>query len=83
MVIGEVGLDCVGRLGRGGFVVLWCCWLVGAVLRGCCVVVVCLGVGMCCVRRRRLSYGWWGYGGCCGILRSMVLKQSLSNILSY
>ncbi len=23
----EVGLDCVGRLGRGGFVVL-CCWLV-------------------------------------------------------
>ncbi len=60
MVIGEVGLDCVGRLGRGGFVVLWCCWLVGAVLRGCCVVDVCLGVGMCCVRRRRL--GLWLVG---------------------
>ncbi|GIV11014.1 MAG: hypothetical protein KatS3mg020_0505 [Fimbriimonadales bacterium] len=24
----EVGLDCVGRLGCGGFVLLACCWLV-------------------------------------------------------
>jgi len=48
-----------------GVVVLWCCvvgWWRG-VLRGCCVVVVCLGVGRCCVRRRRLGYGWQGYGG--------------------